>query len=45
VDRYNQTARPFNWKFTATDLAAFLHRITEHDEASASPQAGMPLAA
>jgi transposase len=45
VDRYNQTARPFNWKFTATDLAALLHRITEHDEASASPQAGMPLAA
>ena len=21
VDRYNQTARPFNWKFTAADLA------------------------
>ena len=20
VDRYNQTARPFNWKFTASDL-------------------------
>jgi hypothetical protein len=20
IDRYNQTARPFNWKFTATDL-------------------------
>ena len=21
IDRYNQTARPFNWKFTAADLA------------------------
>ena len=21
IDRYNQTARPFNWKYTATDLA------------------------
>jgi transposase len=45
VDRYNQTARPFNWNFTATDLTALLHRITEHDKESASPQAGMPLAA
>jgi hypothetical protein len=24
VDRYNQTARPFNWKFIAADLAALL---------------------
>ena len=24
IDRYNQTARPFNWKFTATDLARLL---------------------
>jgi DDE superfamily endonuclease len=24
VDRYNQTARPFNWNYTATDLARLL---------------------
>jgi hypothetical protein len=27
--RYNQTARPFNCKFTASDLTALLHRISE----------------
>ncbi len=27
VDRYNQTARPFNWKFTADDLTSLLRRI------------------
>ena len=30
VDRYNQTARPFNWKFTAADLARLLQRINAH---------------
>jgi hypothetical protein len=32
IDRYNQTARPFRWKFTATDLAKLLERITAHQE-------------
>ena len=32
TDRYNQTARPFNWKFTAADLARFLDRISGHEE-------------
>ena len=32
VERYNQTARPFNWKFTASDLTAVLHRISEHEQ-------------
>ncbi len=32
VDRYNKTARPFNWKFTASDLKDLLHRISEHDK-------------
>ena len=27
--RYNRTARPFNWKFTASDLTALLRRISE----------------
>ena len=32
VDRYNRTARPFNWKFTASDLTDLLHRISEHEQ-------------
>jgi transposase len=32
VDRYNQTARPFNWKFTADDLTALLRRINERQQ-------------
>ncbi|MDN5861630.1 MAG: IS630 family transposase, partial [Pseudonocardia sp.] len=39
VDRYNQTARPFNWNFTADDLTALLHRINEHDQ---NPADGPP---
>jgi transposase len=31
--RYNQTARPFNWKFTAADLAGLLKRISVHEHA------------
>ena len=29
-DRYNQTARPFQWKFTTDDLAEFLDRLDRH---------------
>jgi hypothetical protein len=29
-DRYNQTARPFDWRFTRTDLAAMLERFDAH---------------
>lgn len=32
VRRYNQTAKPFSWKYTATDLADLLQRISEHDQ-------------
>jgi hypothetical protein len=32
VNRYNQTARPFDWKFTADDLAAMLRRISEREQ-------------
>jgi transposase len=45
VDRYNQTARPFNWKFTAADLAGLLHRISEHEQAAATYQTGPATAA
>lgn len=29
-DRYNQTAQPFDWHFTRTDLAAMLERLDTH---------------
>jgi transposase len=32
IDRYNQTARPFNWKFTAADLAGLLQRISARQQ-------------
>ena len=32
VDRYNQTAGPFSWKYTAGDLKDLLRRIREHDK-------------
>jgi hypothetical protein len=38
ADRYNQTARPFNWNYTATDLARFLGRINDQRPATL-PQA------
>jgi transposase len=44
VDRYNQTARPFTWKFTATDLTGLLRRISEH-ERTAPQQANLTTAA
>jgi transposase len=39
TDRYNQTARPFNWKYTAADLARLLDRINGHQEPASLPQA------
>jgi transposase len=30
--RYNAIARPYNWKFTRTDLADLLHRIDAHQK-------------
>src|SRR6266852_991149 len=44
VDRYNQTARPFNWKFTASDLTGLLRRISEHEQ-PAQQQANLTTAA
>jgi hypothetical protein len=32
IDRYNQTARPFDWKFTAADLAGLLQKMSTHQE-------------
>jgi hypothetical protein len=39
IDRYNHSARPFNWKFTATDLARLLQRISARPEPASLPQA------
>jgi hypothetical protein len=44
VDRYNQAARPFNWKFTAADRARLLERISAREHAAQKP-AGLPEAA
>jgi hypothetical protein len=30
-DRYNETARPFDWRFTRDDLAEMLQRLEAHD--------------
>jgi len=32
IDPYNQTARPFNWKFTAADLARLLEWIGAREQ-------------
>jgi transposase len=45
VHRYNRTAGPFNWKFTADDLTALLRRISQHEQAATSQQATLPQAA
>lgn len=34
---YNQTARPFKWKFTTTDLADHLARLERHDPRTTEP--------
>ena len=44
VHRYNLTARPFNWKFTAEDLAGLLDRISAREQ-DARPPAALPTAA
>ena len=44
VDRYNQAARPFNWKFTAADVTRVLDRISTREHAAQKP-AELPKAA
>ena len=39
IDRYNQTARPFNWTFTAADLARLLQRLSAHPGPASLPEA------
>ena len=45
ADRYNLTARPFKWKFSADDLTALLRRISQREQAPADQQANLPRAA
>jgi transposase len=45
VHRYNRTARPFNWKYTADDLTALLRRISQREQAATSQPATLPQAA
>jgi len=45
IDRYNRTAEPFNWKYTADDLKDLLHRIREHEKQDTRRQADLAKAA
>jgi transposase len=45
IDRYNRTAGPFSWKYTADDLADLLRRISEHEEHDITQQSGLAMAA
>ena len=45
VNRYNRTARPFNWKFTADDLTALLRHISQREQPAAGQQATLSQAA
>jgi hypothetical protein len=45
VNRYNRTARPFNWKFTADDLTALLLRTSQREQAATGQQTTLPQAA
>ena len=45
VDRYNQTAKPFSWKYTADDLKDLLRRISEHDKQDARCKTALATAA
>jgi DDE superfamily endonuclease len=45
VDRYNQTARPFSWKFTASDLHHLMNRISRHKQQDNPQDEPLPQAA
>jgi transposase len=45
IDRYNRTADPFNWKYTADDLKDLLHRIREHEKQDTRRQTDLAEAA
>lgn len=45
TDRYNHTARPFTWKYTAADLKNLLRRIGEHEPPATPTEANLATAA
>ena len=45
VERYNHTAEPFNWKYTADDLKGLLRRISEHEKQDSMRQPDLAQAA
>jgi transposase len=45
VDRYNRTAEPFSWKYTADDLKDLLRRISEYEKQDTMEQSGLAMAA
>ena len=45
VDRYNQTAQPFSWKFTAADLHNLMDRISRHEQKQTPQDEPVPQAA
>ena len=45
VDRYNKTAKPFSWKYTADDLKDLLRRISQHEKQDTVQQSGLVTAA
>ena len=45
IARYNQTARPFSWKYTADDLADLIRRISQHEGRDTTQQSGLTTAA
>jgi transposase len=45
IDRYNRTAGPFNWKYTAADLKDLLRRISEHEKQHTTRQTDLAEAA
>ena len=45
ISRYNKTARPFNWKYTAADLKDLLRRTSEHDTQDTTEKTSLTAAA
>src|SRR5271166_3611268 len=45
TERYNRTAKPFNWKYTAADLTDLLRRISEREQTAATRQTDLAPAA
>jgi len=45
VDRYDQAARPFSWKFTASDLHDLMDRISRHEQQDNPQDKPLPVAA